>query len=485
MTTTTSTSNNSQNIVNLLGAGSGIDIKSLAQNLVDAERAPKKALIDGRIAKTEARITSYGAVKAALSELQAAFRKINDASDFASVTAAISQPAAFSVTTDAKAAAGRHDITITRTALGQRSISTAFSERGQTLGASPFDLSLSIHGGDAVPITVTTPTPAGIVSAINGAKLGISAQLIKSGDTDFRIVVNGSTGASNDFTLTTPLAGIDFSNKQQSARDALLNVDGLDITRSQNTLSDVIDGVTLNLYGATSDSASLELKRETGSIKANLQALVDAYNTFDENMTVMTDPKSTVETYGGSLAGDSLLQGIRNQVRSMLTGNFTLTTAGAYLAKGDTTSTRLNADVNAGRHVGLALDRFGKLSLDTDKLESALTAHFDQVVALFTANDSNQSPYATKPGGLAGDAVKSIERLLRSDGLINQQTVNASKQVSRYQDDLDKLEDRMSRLLEGYTRQFSVMESIVGNSNSLKTSLKSSFDGLMAAYTNK
>ena len=87
------------NFVSALGAGSGVDVKSLAGNLVEAERAPRKERIDNRIAKTEAKISGYGAMKFALSDLQAAFAKVNDAYEFSSVTSTNTQPAAFGVST--------------------------------------------------------------------------------------------------------------------------------------------------------------------------------------------------------------------------------------------------------------------------------------------------------------------------------------------------------------------------------------------------
>ena len=80
-------------IVNTLGAGSGIDVKSLAQSLVDAEKTPKKERIDAKIAKSEARISGYSAIKFALSDLKNAFAKLNDASDFSSIKTANTQPA--------------------------------------------------------------------------------------------------------------------------------------------------------------------------------------------------------------------------------------------------------------------------------------------------------------------------------------------------------------------------------------------------------
>jgi flagellar hook-associated protein 2 len=164
------------NIVNSLGAGSGIDIKGLAQSLVEAEKTPQKERIDAKINRSEARITGYGAMKYALSELKNAFAKLNDASDFGSIKPSNTQPNALSVTASSTAEAGTYNISVLQTALAQRTASNSFTARSTSLnnGAA---FTLSLTSGDTVtPISVTTPTPAGMVNAINGAKLGVTAQ---------------------------------------------------------------------------------------------------------------------------------------------------------------------------------------------------------------------------------------------------------------------------------------------------------------------
>mgnify|MGYP000039963079 CR=1 FL=1 len=95
------------------------------------------------------------------------------------------------------------------------------------------------------------------------------------------------------------------------------------------------------------------------------------------------------------------------------------------------------------------------------------------------------SIYSTAPAGVAGDAVKKLTDLLGPSGVIARQSQNATTQNSKYQADLTKLQTRMDGLLKRYQKQFAAMDSLVGSVNSQKSSLKSSFDGMMAAYTNK
>jgi flagellar hook-associated protein 2 len=466
------------NIVNTLGAGSGIDIKGLAQSLVDAEKTPKKERIDAKIAQSEAKITGYGAVKYALSELKTAFGKLNDASEFSSIKPSNTQTAAFGVTASTTAEAGSYSIEVLQTALAQRTASSNFADRATPLNVvSPattgtaFNLNLSVGGVSKGAINVTNPTPAGMVSAINGAKLGVTAQLINTGN-GYNVVVTGDTGAGQAFSLTsddgsgTAVPGVQFATALQTATDASFKVNGLAVSRSSNTVTDVIDGVTLDLYANTTGAARLDLNRDTAGIKDNIKGLVTAYNDFAETLKILGDRGSEVEEFGGVLAGESLLESVRTQVRAMVTDN----------------SSTPGSNIKAARDVGMSIDRYGKLSLDDGKLDAALQNNFGEVSTLFSAGTNNQSIYSPAPAGLAGDAINKIEKMLLSTGIIETQSTNATTKIEKYKEELVTLEARMEKLLNRYMSQFSVMESIVGNSNSTREGLTSTFKGMMAAY---
>jgi flagellar hook-associated protein 2 len=334
-------------------------------------------------------------------------------------------------------------------------------------------------GTTITDIEVTTNTPAGIVSAVNAqsATTGISAQLINTGNA-YTLVFNGTEGEDNDFTVSSNSTELTFQAAVlQSAQDAELNINGIDITSSSNTISEALEGVTLNLYTTTA-SARVSLTPEMSAIKANIQSLVSAYNYFAESVKILNDRSSEVEEFGGALAGDSLLQSIKSQVRSMITGDFTL-----YADSVNLTDPQ-NANINAAWQVGLSFDRNGKLQLDEDKLESAFSQYPTEVVTLFTANTNDLSEFSTVSAGLAGTAVREIDTMLRSTSLLTEQTSNATQKIDLYKADLEKLEERMKALLERYMKQFAMMDSIVGSSNSMRESMKSSFEGMMASYTN-
>ena len=607
MATTAVTS--TTNTITALGAGSGVDVKALAQSLVDAEKAPRKTLIDAKIKKSEGGVSGYAALKYVLNDLKTAFSNLKDQSAFNTVVPRVSQASAISVTTTATASAGSHSVTVTNLAKPQRTISdgagfvsplsqlnngAAFSlvlkkgidptptkvftlgeaaidgvggskstltltlkamNKGDTLtvngltmtankalsasevgqmfqnfsttsdavitaggisGSSRNDTTLAVFGtfsgtfaagyssgannngvltltstannaselaapvatqfANTIAIAASASTPVGIAAAINSANLGVSAQLVSTGDasTPYKIMLTGTSGASNAFSLTSLTAagaavdGVNFATRLQSAEDAALNVNGMAITSSTNRITDAIPGSTLELFTTTTGAASLDFSRDTSTVKTKIKALVTAFNDANSMLTVVSDPKSTVAEYGATLVGNNVVSTVRSQMRSLIT----------------TDSTSPSGGLAALRDLGLSFNRTGTLELDATKLDSAMLNKFDNVVTLLTSNQEKLSVTSALPAGAAGDAVKKLTNLLDVSGAITAQSNNLTKKITDYQKELTALDTRMTALLTRYNKQFATMESVVGQSKSLGTSLKSTFEGMMSAYTN-
>lgn len=467
----------STNLISALGAGSGVDVKGLAQSLVDAEKTPKKELIDGKITKSEARISGYGAVSFVLGELKKKFADLDDLGDFSAMNLSISQTSALSAVSGPTAASGNHSIEVTALAKAQRRSSAGFATSAVSLNnGNAFNLSLTVgtNAAQTLAIPADKATPGGVVSAINSANLGVQAQLVNTGDanTPYKIVVTGQTGASNAFTLTSDIAAgnsIDFATSLETAANAAFRVNGVSMTRASNNVTDAITGVTLNFRGLTSGTASLELVRDTSPVKTKLKDLVAAYNDVESVLSDATAKDSKIEGYGASLVGDSLVQSVRGQVRALFTGN----------------SSTPGTQIVALRDLGISITREGKMALEEPKLDKVLATQFDDMVKMLSQNRTTPTTLRSVPSGLAGDAVKTLDSMIGANSALVNQTKNTQKQITQYKADLTKLDERMTQLLARYTKQFGVMESLVGQSNSMKSSLKSTFEGMMAQYSNK
>ncbi len=596
-----------QNVMKALGSGSGIDTASLAQSLVDAEKAPRADAINKNIKKSEAIVSGYAAVKYALSAVKTAFDDLKDVSDFNAVTATSNQTDIFSVTTSTRTQPGSHAILVTQLAQEQRSASSqSFTSASQVITTQP--LNLFLNGANLPSIAVTTATPAGVVDAINKAGMGLNAQLVNTGN-GYKITVAGASGSSNSFVLTsdatdldfgaislnrpqvsqssktyaagdTPMAAsainltlngdaahpivvdpptpdgfvaafngsaaaqaknltanyfggkltisslsgsanafsiitdngdaLDFVRKQtakdlcmtkplQEAKDAVLQVDGLPVTSTTNSVSDVIPGVTLNLTGvnatqvnddikANGSAATLGLAIDTSVAKAKITALVTAYNDASDLLDQVTNPKSSLATYGGTLAGNSSVRSMRDQLRQLVTQDFF--SGGSWkTANSGQTRPAQNAGpshaLEALRDIGIEVNSKGKLTTNSVKLDMALNLNFSDTVTLLSGNQENQPSSDTAVSGLAGDASKALTAMLGASGTVTVETDNANKRIAKYQDDLTALDERMTRILARYQKQFSAMDSMVGQTKSTQTGLTSTFAGMMAMYTNK
>jgi flagellar capping protein FliD len=126
--------------------------------------------------------------------------------------------------------------------------------------------------------------------------------------------------------------------------------------------------------------------------------------------------------------------------------------------------------------------REGVMELDEEKFNTALSDNYDDVVTMMTGNLNNQSAFGSRPGGIAGDSVRNLTALTSPSGLVATQSNGATAQEAKYQKDLEKLESRLAILLTRYTKQFAAMDSLVGQSNAIKTSLKGTFEGMAKAY---
>ena len=568
--------------ISALGAGSGVDVKSLATNLVEAERAPRKAVLEKKIKASEGGISGYGAIKFVLGDLNSAFGALKNQSAFNVTSTRNSHPTSFAITSTTKTLAGSHTVSVSQLAKPQRSISPGFASSTFAITTNqPITLSLSVHGGAAETITVpaSANTPEGIVNSVNAAGKGITAQLINTGDptNPVKIMFTGQPGENNDFQITgldTYFSALKTANPtwtsviqpSQTAQNARLRVDGVDIISASNKVEGAITGTTLDLYSVTpaSETASVDFLRDTSGIKPKIEALVKAFNDATSMLGVVSDPKSSVETYGATLVGSSVVGSVRSQMRSLITTSVTtpasqpnsITVPAAQInlnlpvTLGSTsgvatriapaadkqslvnainnvsTSTKVaaNLDVNGNlvltnsagtegndisvsgvepnslgiatgiyksrvpnalRDIGLSISAQGVLELDSKKLDSMLQANFEGVVTLLTGNQENLSKYSDAPGGVANSAVKKLTAMMDANSALTTQSTNLTKKISAYKLDLDKLETRMTELLARYNKQFSAMESMVGQIKSTKEGLTSTFDGMMASYTNK
>ena len=357
---------------------------------------------------------------------------------------------------------------------------------------SPFSLNVAVAGQGSTLVQVPVNSSlSSIVANINTALSssstlsGNTASLVNTGTASapaYQIQIANASNVVQSINLTsalvansalsTPISGLNLNaTTVETASNASLTVDGVNYTRNSNTINDVIGGATLTLTGTTpaNSPSMVSLTQNTSTALTNIQALVTAYNDTVTMLGDVTNPKSTLATYGGTLVGNSAVRLIQDQLRAMVTGQ----------------SSTPGAKVGSLWQMGITLTSTGNLTVNTTTLNSALQNNYSDIVKTFTGNLDNSTYYGSSAGGIAGSAVKSLTTMLSSTGPIQAQTTDANKDIAKQQTNLADLQSRMAALLNQYTTQFAAMDSFVGEMNSERTSLTSTFNGMMAMYTNK
>jgi len=343
---------------------------------------------------------------------------------------------------------------------------------GTTPQASDFkSLSITVNGTtNTLNLNPSSASSADLVSNIQsqlnqlypgpGLSVSMSNGSLSITATGTQQITNLSLAASSSFSLSN----------MSNATNANLMVDGVSYTRTSNSINDIVTGMTIGVNTTTSSAATVNLTRDTSTLVTNINSMVSAYNDAMSVLNAVSDPKSTLATYGGSLVGNSTVMMLKQKLSSMMLGD----------------SSTPGTSIGALWQLGITIDASGVMSATSTTLTSALNNNFNDVVKMFTGNQDNSLGLnPNSPSGLAGDAVKQLTSLLSATGPITTQSNDLTTQNQTFQNDLSALQTRMDALLTRYQTEFAAMNSFVGSTNAEKTSLTTSFDGMMAMYTNK
>ena len=456
-------------IVQTLDAGSGIDIKNLAQSLADAENAAIKARISSKIEEKTLSISGYSIAFNSVSELRDVVASMDDMRELRATSVVSSASDSIGVKTGSgDAVPGTYDITVQQLAQSQSNMSNAQSSSSVALNSGT-GFSMTITLGAATPvaheISVVSDTPQGVVDAINAADIGVSALLINTSSTgnDWRIVLDGPSGADNSFAVSSDVTLGFGSNALRTAADAIVSMNGITgITRSSNTLNDVVPGVTLDLLQAdSSKTVSVRVAEDKAPLREAVDGLIAAYNEFNLLLSELASSDSEASEFSGSLSSDySTVRMLRDRVRD------------ALLADSSTPS----GSISALRDIGVQLGADGKLSLDEEKYSAVVEANFDDVVTMFSAGTNDQNEFSVAEKGFAADTMTALDELISDTGALKTRQSNAELSIVDYEERLAKIELRLTAAYEGYLKQFAAMDTLVDQMQGIGTYLDSQFE---------
>jgi len=249
--------------------------------------------------------------------------------------------------------------------------------------------------------------------------------------------------------------------RQTTAQNASLEVNGVAISNSSNSISSALAGVTLDLKG-TFASETITVSSDTSAIKDEIKNLVSVYNDAREIFNSLRSGSDEDDSLAGSMASDSVFRTVESRFRSAFTS----------------ASSTPSGDITYWADMGLSLQRDGSLSLNEDRLDVVLATSLDDVITALTADTENQTDIGDANRGLAGDMSATIRDLVKSNGPIENAMASARDNQSDYEVRLAALDDRMARIKDRYLQQFAAMQRIVDSMNSTSQFLTNNLEAM-------
>jgi len=447
----------------LSGIGSGLDIQGLVKQLVQAEGQAKNNALNRRESSYKTELSALGTLKSSLSSFKDAAAKLADSDDLLKVSATSGDESMFTASASSSASAGEYSVEVLNLAKAQKLSSAGFSSSSDTVGTG----TLTIGSGDnsfEVLIDSDNSSLAGIRDAINSKadNNSVTATIVNvddsSGGTEARLVLTANeTGTDNqisiqvtedsdDGVLETGLSQLSYNydaggvgsggmNELVVAEDAQVRVDGMIATRSSNSITDVIPGVTLDLKAETTSANNLSLSVNKEATKEAVQAFVDSYNKLADTYKRLTAYNADTET-GGALQADFSARQIMGEVRSILRTSDSNTTYGSLFS------------------IGMEIDQYGKMSIDGDKFGEVLNA---EPAAL--------SNLLSSANGVAGKLESSLKLALDLGGIFDSRTKSLDQSIKKVGDERLDLEDRLQTLEKRMLNQFIAMDTLVAQYN--------------------
>jgi len=447
--------------VNALGAGAGFDSKAIVEALVEAERAPQQSSLDRLVSRSETRVSAFGIVKSTLELVRDQFRKLNDVSDLNAFSTQSSDSTMLSASASASASAGTYTVAVSQLANRDTYTFDGFNSETDSLNNGETLTVTVTKGGVSTDLTISAPTLTNIVETINDSDLGLTANVIDTGQSSGRYVlsVSSETGSDNAFSISS--AVMTGQVQQATAQNASLTVNGVSITSSSNTVGSALAGVTLDLKGIFA-AETITVTRDTSGVKAEIETLVEVYNEAQAIFNSLRNGSDPDDELVGSLATDTIFRSIQSSFRNTFSS----------------ISSTPSGDISYWADLGVSVQRDGTLAVDEDRLDSALASSFDDVMTALTADTESQSDIGIADRGLAGDMSAMIRDLTKANGSISNAINSANTSLSDYEERLVQLDARMERIKERYTQQFAAMQQIVDGFNATGEYLKNNLAAL-------
>ena len=402
-----------------LGAGSGLNVPQIVDALVDAERVPKQKQIDDAKETATVKISALGTLKNELSVFQTNTAAL-DGQIGLSLSSSTSN-VTLSRTDSSLASEFAHTINVTSIATAQvlnfNNGGSGFASTTADIGidelslrfgnwnGSTFTANTDYSSATTLNFTAGSTTLTDVRDKINNAGIGVTASIIEVSDSNYSLMVKSVEGANHGLRLKSHLSGsendvlkynpgntltfADSATQVVAATDAKFTIDGIEIERTSNTITDLFSGVTLKLSDVTSSDLGTDQSissnySETDAL-ATLETVISEVNYLLSFLKEQSKPGTNGED-GGPLHGDHFIRHTENKIK-----NLTSTAIAGY----DDAEIYLSS-------FGVVTELDGTLSIDETRFREYFSSNPEHFAAVTT------SMIRTGDAGVTGSATTDL-----------------------------------------------------------------------------
>ena len=402
------------NLISAMGAGA-FDVTAMVSGLSEAESAPATSRLDSKQEAFEAKLDAYTSVKESMTGFKNLLAEIDDLKKLQGRTVTSSDESVFTATANTSGtlpSPGSYQVEVSSLAQAHSVYSGAFTNTSDEIGTGTLTIRFGSTDYDAgsdtyngftldpsqtemnVTVDSSNNSLIGLRDAVNAEDKGVKASIVNDG-TGYRLVFSSTSTGSNhsievsaadddgNHTDSSGLSRFTFNSsstnlaQSSAATNAAATVNGLAVTSESNSLSGVVEGLTLDLKNTSVGTAhTVTIAHDTESVKTAITNFVGDYNAL---MTVFDEYSKYNDGAAGALQSESLVRSIINEVK------LGVSEAMSQLPSGFQTLAE----------VGVTKDRYGVMQLDKDVLDEALANDFDTVARLFTKSGSADNSLTT------------------------------------------------------------------------------------------
>jgi flagellar hook-associated protein 2 len=475
--------------ISSLGIGSGLDVNSIISQLTALEKQPLVAL-QTKAADIQSKISSVGQISSQMSALNDAAFNLSLDGSWNGTTATSSNTSAVSVTASSSATPTSFSMQVSQLATAQSTASSAVAADAQigtgtlTIDIGTWDFGTTANptvppvftAGSTPSVSITIGqgenTVSGIAAKINNANAGVTATVLQDVTGQRLLIRSNTTGAAAGFRIQATdddgnntdnagLSSLAFDpgtapsnpsdsgfgmglNPYQQGQNSVATINGVTVTSASNTVQNAVPGLTFKLGQVTTGPVEIDVAADTATITKNIQSLVDAYNALNSSLADATKYDASTQT-AGILQGDSVIVGLQNSLRNMMTSSTGGSGAFSNLSQ-----------------LGISLQLGGALTVDASKLSAALSSNLSDVKNLFTLNNNDPAT-----NGIARKAKDFATAALSVDGLVTNESNALQGQATANQKDQDSVNAHADAVAAQLKATYSALDVQMGSLTAL------------------